>query len=76
MNFSEQNIKILPPDPSHSPYCKEVNRVKSADLKNIPTNRLVEELAGRDGVEKVVLLPYEKSQIEVEGPVIVLMVTD
>ena len=50
--------------------------MKSADLKNIPINRLVEELAGRDGVEKVVLLPYEKSQIEVEGPVIVLMVTD
>lgn len=50
--------------------------MESEDLKNIPTNRLVEELVDRDGVEKVIFPPYEKSQIEVEGPVIVLMVTD
>ena len=50
--------------------------MKPVDLKNIPTNQLVEELVNRDGVEEVVLPPYEKSEIEVDGPVIVLMVTD
>ena len=46
------------------------------ELKKIPTNQLVEELVDRDGVEKIVLQPYQKSKFEAEGPAVVLMVTD
>lgn len=48
----------------------------STELKGIPTNQLVEELVDRDGVEKIVLPPYQKSKFEAEGPAVVLMVTD
>lgn len=47
-----------------------------SELKNIPTKQLVEELIGRDGVEKAVIQPYEKTTVEAEGPAIVLVITD
>ena len=46
------------------------------ELKNIPTKQLVEELIGRAGVEKMVFEPYEQAAIEVEGPALVLVITD
>lgn len=48
----------------------------TTNLKNIPTNQLVEELGDRDGVEKIFIPPYEISKIKAEGPAIVLVVTD
>lgn len=71
-----RTIIILPHDPSHITDYKEVNRVDTTNLKNIPTNQLVEELGDRDGVEKIVIPPYEISKIKAEGPAIVLVVTD
>lgn len=53
-----------------------MNTTNTTNLKNIPTKQLVQELVDRDGVEKVVLPPYEISKIKVEGPAIVLIVTD
>lgn len=57
----------------------EENHVKEdscAELKNIPTAQLVQELRSRDGVNEVVFQPHEKASVEVEGPATVLVVTD
>lgn len=45
-------------------------------VKPQPTEQLVQELRGRDGVNEVVFQPYEKASVEVEGPATVLVVTD
>lgn len=45
-------------------------------VKHQPTEQLVQELRGRDGVNEVVFQPYEKASVEVEGPATVLVVTD
>lgn len=45
-------------------------------LANAATCELVRELEQRLGVEKVVVNPYEKKNVEVEGAAIVLVVTD
>lgn len=47
-----------------------------ADLKNIPTKELVEELSGREGVEKITAEPYEELNIPVSGPAVVMVVID
>lgn len=47
-----------------------------SELKNIPTKQLVEELIGREGVEKTVIQPHEMTAVEVDGPAIVLVITD
>lgn len=46
------------------------------ELKKIPTAQLAEELGNREGVEIKIAEPYAKSKIEIEGPAIVLIVTD
>lgn len=46
------------------------------ELKKIPTAQLVEELGSREGVVIKIAEPYAKSKIEIEGPAIVLIVTD
>ena len=45
-------------------------------LKDIPTKQLVEGLIGRDGVEKTVIQPYEKTTVKAEGPAMVLIIKD
>lgn len=45
-------------------------------MKNIKTCDLVEELSKREGVEKIVIAPYEKEKIELEGPIVVLKIID
>ncbi len=45
-------------------------------LTNAATRELVRELEQRLGVEKVVVNPYEKKKVAVEGAAIVLVVTD
>ena len=54
------------------------------DLKNISTNELVEELAKREAVEKIVVEPYEECSITVGdkkfyddgGPIVILRIWD
>ena len=53
------------------------------DLKNISTAELVHELSNREGVEKIVVEPYQPYQIIVgethisdSGPIVVLQVWD
>lgn len=53
------------------------------DLKNVSTNELVEELARREAVEKIVVEPYEEYSITVGdqeisdgGPVVILRIWD
>ena len=53
------------------------------DLKNVSTKQLVEELARREAVEKIVVRPYEEytitvgeEKIEDGGPVVILRIWD
>ena len=43
---------------------------------NVKTCELVEELKQREGVETVLAGPYESQKVLVDGPAIVLVVTD
>ena len=49
---------------------------KPNDLKDYATWSLVEELMKRVAVETVIVNPYEKKDVTVEGPAIVLLVYD
>lgn len=49
---------------------------KQAALKNIPTKELVEELSGREGIEKITAEPYAELNIPVSGPAVVMVVID
>ena len=42
----------------------------------VKTCELVDEIEGREGVEKKEVSPYQTERITVEGPAIVLIVTD
>lgn len=46
------------------------------DVSNVPTAELVGELSRREGVEKTIAEPYQDVQVKVNGPAIVLVVTD
>lgn len=46
------------------------------DMSQIYTCELVKELEKREGVERVIIDPYEEKTIKVEGPAIVLIVID
>ncbi len=48
----------------------------TALLETISTAELVEELSRREGVENTMAEPYQDVQIKVNGPAIVLIVTD
>lgn len=45
-------------------------------LKDISTRQLVEELKEREGVETHQAEPYEDLEVKVNGPAIVLVITD
>lgn len=45
-------------------------------MKNIPTRELVEELKTREGVTVKNVEPYQDIEIPVNGPAVVLIVTD
>ena len=53
-----------------------MSNLEKIDLKNIKTCELVEELSKRKGVEKIIVEPYQKKQINVEGPIIILKIID
>lgn len=46
------------------------------ELKEIPTCDLVKELQNREGVETTIAEPYQNVEVKVNGPAIVLVVTD
>lgn len=46
------------------------------DMSKIYTCELVKELEKREGVDYVIVEPYEEKTIKVEGPAIVLIVID
>nr|DAD66424.1 MAG TPA: hypothetical protein [Myoviridae sp. ctSyg22]DAP62734.1 MAG TPA: hypothetical protein [Caudoviricetes sp.] len=46
------------------------------NIKEIPTCELVEELAKREGVEKIEIEPYKVKIKKLEGPMIVLKIID
>lgn len=45
-------------------------------LNSISTKELVDELGRREGVERKIAEPHEDVQISVNGPAIVLVITD
>ena len=49
---------------------------RSEKLKSFETRELVEELRKREGVAVEVAEPYEKKEIDIEGPAIMLIVID
>lgn len=46
------------------------------NLENVPTANLVTELRKREGVETTIVEPYQDSEVSVNGPALVLVVTD
>lgn len=50
--------------------------VSTTDISAVPTAELVAELSHREGVEKTIAEPYQDVQVKVNGPAIVLVVTD
>lgn len=55
---------------------KSVQEIKKRELSNIPTNRLIEEIKEREGVEAVWMEPETKDNKIVTGPILILIVTD
>lgn len=45
-------------------------------LSQIPTKDLVDELRCMEGVDTTVAAPYEDAAVQVNGPAIILVVTD
>lgn len=45
-------------------------------LKVFKTRELVEELKKREGVEVVLINPYKKEKLEIEGPATLLKIID
>ena len=46
------------------------------ELKKVKTCELVTEIEAREGVEKKIIGPYQVKTIFVEGPAIILVITD
>ena len=46
------------------------------NLENVPTANLITELHKRDGVETTAVEPYQDATFSVNGPALVLVVTD
>ena len=46
------------------------------NLKSVPTVDIVTELRKREGVETTVIEPYQDAAVSVNGPALVLVVTD
>lgn len=66
------------------PYATEERAQKIRDglgeilspLRNIPTCKLVEELKCRQGTDVKTAEPYQDIEVKVNGPAVVLVVTD
>lgn len=49
---------------------------ETEELKQYKTCELVNELEHREGVEKIMVEPHKIKEIKIEGPTIILKVTD
>lgn len=47
-----------------------------ANFNEVSTRELVEELERHPGVEKITAQPYQDVEIKVNGPAVILIVTD
>lgn len=54
----------------------EQEHLKWRKLSDISTRDLVTELSRREGVERTTAEPYQDVQVKVNGPAIVLVITD
>lgn len=55
----------------------ELNGVTvDANLSSVSTSELVRELSSREGVEATTAEPYQEAQVKVNGPAVVLVVSD
>ncbi len=50
--------------------------MRSVEVKTAKTCELVDEIGEREGVERKEVRPYQTEIITVEGPAVVLIVTD
>lgn len=46
------------------------------DLSKVKTSELVAELETREGVNMIIADPYQKGEVSVEGPAVILVVMD
>lgn len=46
------------------------------NLENVPTANLITELRKHEGVKTTVVEPYQDATVSVNGPALVLVVTD
>ena len=46
------------------------------EMKKAKTCELVDEVETREGVEKKVIGPYQTETVSVEGPAVILVITD
>jgi hypothetical protein len=55
---------------------KPMNQTGEAQLRNIPTNELLEELSNREGVTATTVAPYQDKTVTVSGPAVVVVIID
>lgn len=46
------------------------------EMKKVKTCELVNEIETREGVEKKIIGPYQMETVSVEGPAVILVITD
>lgn len=46
------------------------------DITAIPTKYLAEELSRREGVEMIIAEPHQDQEVSINGPAIILVITD
>jgi hypothetical protein len=46
------------------------------NLENVPAANLITELRKREGVKTTIVEPYQDAEVSVNGPALVLVVTD
>ena len=76
--MAAEDIKMLAERESSSePYPEELRRgILRSFMRNIPTELLVEELRRREGVDAIDVEPRNTNYTEVDGPAVILVVTD
>ena len=55
---------------------RKMNEARKRQLSNVRTKELVEELKTREGVEIKCAEPHQDTEVPVNGPAIILIVTD
>ncbi len=54
----------------------KIQRSEEMDLSTVKTCELVAKLKTKEGVETIMAEPYQKKEVSVEGPAIILVVKD